>query len=130
MKELVGVSVPFRIGNSGGIALSKANSRESTHLDESIQQIVGTSLGERIMERIGGNIDTHIFDINDVSAQSLISYELINLINEQDTRITATNIELESQGTILVATIYYVVKATNQYKTTSTTLNIGGEDNE
>ena len=45
-----GVSFPFRIGVKGGIAMSGTNVNSARHIEESIQQILSTRRGERVME--------------------------------------------------------------------------------
>lgn len=130
--DLVGVSIPFRIGNTGGIALSRSNYIDHTHLDESIQQILSTYVGERIMERVGGNLDIHIFDINDVSSTSLLSYEICQLVNDQESRVTVkeSDISYEINENELIITIGYTAKDTGTYAQVPVPVNLGGGQDE
>ena len=80
-----GISFPFRIGNKGGVVMSSTSRYEIPHIHESITQILGTKFKERVMEmQFGSDLDTRIFDPNDKSLQSMIKFQIVELLDRQE----------------------------------------------
>ena len=76
-KPLRGISFPFRVGNKGGIVMSEVNSADTSHIEESIEQILCTNFGERCMKyEYGANLEDLIFNAQDVSLLALIKYQI------------------------------------------------------
>lgn len=128
-----GISFPFRIGAKGGIAMSSTNSNTTKHIDESIQQILSTNIGERVMEyHFGVNLSTTIFEPTDETLMNLIKFEIMEALStfEPRIKINEDNIRVYSEtsrGTnTVIAEIPYVVK---DYTNTEHTaiIDLGGE---
>ncbi len=67
----VGWSFPVRIGSNGGIAMSSYDE----NIEESIKLILGTALGERVMEPLfGSKLHDYIFHPNNPNTASRVSY--------------------------------------------------------
>lgn len=111
MKEgFKGVSFPFRLGNKGGIVLSSTSYTEVPHIVESIQQILSTRKGERVMEpQFGSLIDTQIFEPNDLAAQNMIKFQIKEALKEQEPRIEVLNVELTEDGNYIIAILHFNV---------------------
>lgn len=105
-----GVSFPFRLGNKGGIVLSSTSYTEVPHIVESIQQILSTRKGERVMEpQFGSLIDTQIFEPNDLAAQNMIKFQIKEALKEQEPRIEVLNVELTEDGNYIIAILHFNV---------------------
>jgi len=111
MKAIRGISFPFRVGSRGGVVMTKVDFIDPTHLAESIQQIVSTQIGERVMEIIGSNISTQIFEPNDESTHTLIKYEIVEAISNYEKRVgvTMADIDLYENEEKVYATINFEV---------------------
>lgn len=122
-----GVSFPFRLGNKGGIVLSSTSYTEVPHIVESIQQILSTRKGERVMEpQFGSLIDTQIFEPNDLAAQNMIKFQIKEALNEQEPRIEVLNVDLTEDGNHIIAIIYFnVIQYSTRY---IHTFRVGGEN--
>lgn len=128
-----GISFPFRIGNKGGIVMSEVNSITATHIEESIEQILLTYRGERSMElHFGSELDTFIFEPNDIATHNLIKYQIVEALKLHEPRITVdkdsiTLSEDEETCSIIVDLTYII----NEYNSTHTyTTRIGGDGGE
>lgn len=129
-----GVSFPFRVGIKGGIAMSGTDNNSAKHIEESIQQILSTSIGERVMEYgFGSSISTSVFEPNDESLNNLIKFEIQEALTKFEPRITIQEDGIKVYGeettlgvTKVVAEISYVV---NDYTNAShkAIINLGGE---
>lgn len=83
-----GISFPFRIGVKGGIVMSSTSLYSVPHIEESIQQILGTRLRERVMELyFGSDVDSQIFEPNDLTTHTLIKYEIVEALTKFEPRI-------------------------------------------
>jgi len=126
LKDIQGISFPFRIGGKGGVVTTKSNLNDPTHLAESIRQILSTNLNERVMENFGSNISSAVFDPNDESTQTLIKYEIVDALNQNDKRVIVTtdDIEIYENDEKLFAVVNFKIKDTDQQS--STNIEIGG----
>ena len=80
--------------------MSSTSYTDSSHIKESIIQILSTEVGERIMEvNFGSSVSASIFEPGDLSSISLIKYEIENILKELEPRIEVTNINLSSPTT-------------------------------
>ena len=133
-KGYYGLSFPFRIGVKGGLAMSGTNYLESPHIAESVEQILNTKVRERVMESIGCNLSTFIFEPTDESSVNLLKYEIIEALNEYEPRISIeeNGVDISVADTnsgILTVSIAYTIKDyTNA--THTTTIQLGGDSNE
>lgn len=91
-----GISFPFRIGNKGGVVMSSTSRYAIPHIEESITQILGTRFRERVMEmEIGSDLDVRIFDPNDKALQSLIKFQIREILERQEPRIEVTEDDID-----------------------------------
>ena len=123
-----GISFPFRIGNKGGVVLSTTDRYSVPHIEESIQQILGTRLGERVMEYgFGSDLDTQVFEPNDPVTHNLIKYQIVEALDRFEPRIKVRDedIEIFAKDERVYAMINYtVVKYMADY---TTIIEIGGK---
>lgn len=122
MKEIRGISFPFRIGGKGGVVTTKADLYTSTHLEESLEQIILTSLNERIMEEFGSSISFSIFSPNDEATHTLLKYEIVDAITRYDKRVEVTTDDIELVGDD--ATISIVINFVSNAVTQEITLKV------
>ena len=121
-----GISYPFRISSQGGVVMSTTDKNNATHINESIQQILGTNFLERVMESdVYSSVQTSLFEPNDDSLQYVIKTQIVNDLRRLEERIQLDEdgIDLEvktlDEGEFLYATITYkVIKYQTYYTTT------------
>lgn len=123
-----GISFPFRISGTGGVQMSTTDVSEVTHIVEAMEQILLTRPRERCMEyHFKSDLDTDIFEPNDVSAQKLVEYQIREALNSLEDRIDIVNVTVTSERNFIYATITFrVIK----YDTTYSTKVKVGEKNE
>ena len=81
-----GISFPFRVGVKGGIAMSGTDINSARHIEESIQQILSTRRGERVMEyHFGSSVSTSLFEPTDTTLMNLLKYEIVEALETFDT---------------------------------------------
>ena len=122
--EEKGISFPFRISASGGAAMSVANSNSVERLVESMQQIVGTSEGERCMEfQVYSEIRELLFNNtdNDDTLLSVCEYMVKDAINRLEPRVTVNDvvIRFDESNNSIIAVVNFTANVTgNTYNTT------------
>ena len=105
-----GISFPFRVGVKGGIVMTSTSSIEVPHIIESISQILRTFRLERTMEpHIYSEIDLDVFEPNNISAQSLLEYQIKDALRRLEPRIEVLDVKLESEDSKLYALISFKV---------------------
>lgn len=112
MAKYTGISFPFRLGIDGKVLISTVNDNTSKHIDESIEQILHTNFGERVMEsHIYSDIQDLLFRPNDESLQSLMSQRIIRCLKELEKRIRVDEdlIRFSVENNYLFCTITYTV---------------------
>lgn len=119
-----GISFPFRIGNKGGVVMSSTNSIEVPHIMEAMQQILLTRPMERGMEfHFKSEIDSNIYEINNVSTHTLIAYQVKEALRELEDRIVVLDVIVTEEDEYIYATVLFKVLI---YDTTySTKLKVG-----
>ena len=113
-----GISFPFRVGVKGGIAMSGTDINSARHIEESIQQILSTRIGERVMEyHFGCSVSASLFEPTDTTLMNLLKYEIVEALETFETRIEVKkdDIKIYSETDIeginkIIAEIPYVVK--------------------
>ena len=83
-----------------------------THLEESIQQILCTTVGERVMEYdFGSTIDSSIFDPNTQPTHNIIKYEAVEALTKLEPRIRVTmdDINIYAEDSNVYADVTYEV---------------------
>lgn len=72
-----GISFPFRIGIRGGVAMSEDSYTALPHLHEALQQVIGTSVGERpMLPEFGSEVDTSIFETDSQSSRTMLEFQV------------------------------------------------------
>lgn len=111
-----GIRFPFRFQPlSGGTEVSTATSQAHDHIRESILQILGTRLGERIMSpEFGSRLHELVFEQNDSVLKALIRHYIIEAIERWEKRITVTTVEFgeSDNGNHLPVSISYRIVQT------------------
>lgn len=119
-RGFTGISFPFRIGVKGGVVTSTTGVMDVQHIVEAMTQILGTRPKERCMEyHFKSEIDANIFEPNDVSIKTLLSYQVMEALKELEDRIVVDSVKIESEDSKVIAVIHYTVLAYNTSHTTS-----------
>src|SRR5215475_14113606 len=102
----------IRLDSNGAIQL--AQYEESVH--QSIQIILGTAKGERVMRpEFGCGIYDLVFEINSASTAGRVAQSVRAALLEFEPRIDVLDIQVQPQngGEVLLISIDYVVRASN-----------------
>ncbi len=79
-----GWSFPVRIGPTGGIATSSYEE----NIEEAIRVLLGTALGERVMEpTLGSAIHDYVFRPNTANTASMVAYDAKQALMKHEPRI-------------------------------------------
>ena len=108
-------------------------SKDNTHIEESIVQILSTYWNERVMRPdFGTSLDRQIFDPNDIELQAMIKYEVTEALTQYEPRIVVDQERLAVTGdeTRLELTIYYALVDYANMGLVSTKVSLGGEYGE
>ena len=74
----------MRIGSSGGIALSS----HEANIEECIKTVLGTAIGERVMEpQFGSHIHDYVFHPNNPNTASIVAYYAEQALVKHEPRI-------------------------------------------
>lgn len=119
-RGFTGISFPFRIGVKGGVVTSTTSAMDVQHIVEAMTQILRTNSMERCMEyHFKSEIDSNIFEPNDVSIRTLLSYQVKKALTELEDRISVDSVDITSEDSSVIAVISYTVLAYNTSHTTS-----------
>ena len=109
-----GWSWPFRIGPSGGIALS----RHERDIDEAIRIILSTAKGERHMRpQFGCGIHDLVFAPNNATTAGLVDSYVNEAIGWWEPRVELIKFDVETdddERNRLLINIHYRVRSTNE----------------
>jgi hypothetical protein len=84
-----GWSFPVRIGSSGGVATSSYQN----NIEEAIRIVLGTAIGERVMEpKFGSYIHDYVFHPNSPNTASMVSYYAERAIMKHEPRVNNVSI--------------------------------------
>jgi phage baseplate assembly protein W len=104
-----GWSFPVRIGSTGGVALS---SHES-NIEECVRIILGTAVGERVMEPMfGSHIHEYVFHPNTPNTASLVGYYATQALQKYEPRIQNIDVRAHPDShdeNVLVLNISYKI---------------------
>lgn len=101
MNGFTGLAYPLRLNNKGGLKLSTTSSTDFSHIEESIRQIITTSIGERTMEvYFGSSLSSHVFDPTDESSYSLIRHEIVDVLSKLEPRISVLPNDISLENSI------------------------------
>ena len=79
-----GWSFPVRIGSTGGVALSS----HEENIEECIKLVLGTAVGERVMEpQFGSRIHDYVFHPNNPNTASMVAYYAEQALVKHEPRI-------------------------------------------
>ena len=113
-KGFTGISFPFRIGIKGGVVTSTTDIMDSQHIVEAMTQILCTRPMERCMEyHFKSDIDSSIFEPNDMSLHTLLSYQVTEALSELEDRIMVDKVNIVAEDSAVFAEIHYTVLAYN-----------------
>lgn len=122
-----GISFPFRISGTGGVQMSSTDVLDVPHIVEAMEQILLTRPYERKMEyHFKSDLDTLIFDPNDISARNMVAYQIKQALSQLEDRIEVINVIVTSEGSSIYATITFRVL---MYNTTYSKKIRVGDDN-
>ncbi len=122
-----GISFPFRISGTGGVQMSSTDVLDAPHIVEAMEQILLTRPYERKMEyHFKSDLDTLIFDPNDISARNMVAYQIKQALSQLEDRIEVINVIVTSEGSSIYATITFRVL---MYNTTYSKKIKVGDDN-
>lgn len=122
-----GISFPFRISGTGGVQMSTTDVLDVLHIVEAMEQILLTRPYERKMEyHFKSDLDTLIFDPNDISARNMVAYQIKQALSQLEDRIEVINVIVTSEGSSIYATITFRVL---MYNTTYSKKIKVGDDN-
>lgn len=122
-----GISFPFRISGTGGVQMSTTDVLDVPHIVEAMEQILLTRPYERKMEyHFKSDLDTLIFDPNDISARNMVAYQIKQALSQLEDRIEVINVIVTSEGSSIYATIIFRVL---MYNTTYSKKIKVGDDN-
>lgn len=113
-RGFTGISFPFRIGIKGGVVMSSTSVQSVPHIIEAMKQILLTRPNERCMEyEFKSDIDTDIFEPNDLSTHTLLEYQIEEALKQLEDRIEVNSVEITSNDSEIYATIDFKVLAYN-----------------
>ena len=122
-----GISFPFRISGTGGVQMSTTDVLDVPHIVEAMEQILLTRPYERKMEyHFKSDLDTLIFDPNDISARNMVAYQIKQALSQLEDRIEVINVIVTSEGSSIYAMITFRVL---MYNTTYSKKIKVGDDN-
>jgi hypothetical protein len=90
-----GLSFPPRIGAKGGWVMTSTDPTDIAHIKESIRQIIGTRIGERVMEpTFGADIPDVVFRSMDITTANLLRFKITEALTKWEPRIQVKNISV------------------------------------
>lgn len=100
-RGFTGISFPFRFDGRGGVATSTTSINDFSHIEESIKQIVLTSIKERTMElEFGSNVRDHLFSmIDDETDIAILKFHIREAIEKFEKRVEIEDINILNDET-------------------------------
>lgn len=100
-EQYKGISFPFRFGASGGVATSKLSYDDFSRIEESIRQIVFTTVGERIYKaEFGTELRHHMFEVNgDITDMAILGHKIKQALMRFEDRIEVLNVKVYTSPT-------------------------------
>ena len=94
--DFTGLGYPFRINSQGGVVVTTTNNNDSSHIDDSIRQILGTYELERPMEtEIFSNLDQALFEPNDEGVQAILRSIIVEDLERLEDRISLSEEDID-----------------------------------
>lgn len=111
-----GWAFPFRIGPSGGIALSK----HDKDIDEAIRIILSTAKGERHMRpQFGCGIHELVFAPNNATTAGLVEMYVREAIGWWEPRVEVLRVVVDNDNderNQILINVFYTIRATNDQR--------------
>jgi phage baseplate assembly protein W len=111
-----GWAFPFRIGPSGGIALS----RHDKDIDEAIRIILSTAKGERHMRpQFGCGIHELVFAPNNATTAGLVEMYVREAIGWWEPRVEVLRVVVDNDNderNQILINVFYTIRATNDQR--------------
>lgn len=91
-----GMSFPFRFDGRGGVAKSTTSHQDFSHIKEGIIQLLGTNIGERIMELdFGSEVNKVMFNsIDSEISVSELEFYIRDAISKWDNRVEVNSVKV------------------------------------
>ena len=111
-----GIRFPFQFNVIGATdtSLTVAVSEKYDHINESIQQILGTSPGERVMQpEFGSRLRELLFELNNAILKSLARVYVIDAIRRWEKRVIVKKVQIDNipdQNLLNIHINYTVIK--------------------
>ncbi len=106
--ELKGISYPFRISSSGGVAVSSVSTTNVAHVIEKIKMLLTTSVGDRTMEQEWcSQIDTLVFKDNERSTHTLLEYHVENALTKLSDIISVESVHAHGEDNYMYVDIKF-----------------------
>jgi len=112
-----GIKFPFQFNVIGGTEVSVAVSEKYDHINESIQQILATSPGERVMlPEFGSRLRELLFEPNNAVLKTLARVYVIDAVKRWEKRISIKEVYIDdnpqslNQGLLNIHINYTVIK--------------------
>jgi hypothetical protein len=112
-----GIKFPFQFNVIGGTETSVAASEKYDHINESIQQILSTSPGERVMlPEFGSRLRELLFEPNNAVLKALARVYVIDAIKRWEKRVIVKEVYIDDtpynldQGLLNIHINYTVIK--------------------
>mgnify|MGYP000049785020 CR=1 FL=1 len=117
-RGFTGISFPFRFDGRGGVATSTTSINDFSHIEESIKQIVLTSIKERVMElEFGSNVRDHLFSMTDDETDiAILKFHIREAIEKFEKRVEIEDINIlkdeteVGEGTWIVEIKFKVIR--------------------
>lgn len=115
--SLTGISFPFRVSGSGGIAMSTTSTTNISHIIEKIRIVLTTYIGDRTMEAGWcSQVDTLVFKDNDTSTHTLLEYHVENALRQLNTLISIVSVKAHGEdGYMYVDIVFKLIKYDRVY---------------
>lgn len=112
MKEgFTGISFPFRVNSHGGIAMSTTSLDDISHIRESLEQILLTTLGERVNNpEFGNTLSSYLFSPLDASIFGMMKYELSQVIDKFEPRINIVDLQAFNEEEKIILQLDFTVE--------------------
>jgi uncharacterized protein len=109
-----GWAFPIDVESGGGIALC----RDEENIRQSIKLILGTAVGERVMNpSFGCRVHDYVFYPNDASTAALVTYYVKEALKKWEPRIDSLQVNAypdpTSENTMLISIDFRVIRTNN-----------------
>jgi phage baseplate assembly protein W len=119
-KGFTGISFPFRFSGRGGVATSTTSTEDFSHIEESLRQILGTAIGERIFEiEFGSDVRQFNFkNQTDPTEISRLKFYISEAVAKFDNRVEILDVQVtpmeSGSGAVIVSVDFHVKKYLQQ----------------